>query len=168
MRQAPPRIPRVRLREGVTRCLEQSLILLKEARVLAEESNQYAQHAGVLFSYAVEEFGKAALLREALAQPGEELTIEDFYNHPAKFAKAARLIEAGYLELKGSIAQRGFDVGVLGNLESRLQEVYVDWDADRQGWRAELNVDAQRLIRNIEFVLDVLEETLVEWRGASG
>ena len=53
--------------------------------------------AAVVFSFAVEEFGKAMLLRNAYDTGTDPVTVSGFYEHSDKLAAAANVIPRKYL-----------------------------------------------------------------------
>ena len=150
-------------------CLKKSALLLEEAAILATAGDEHVRHSSVLFSYAVEELGKAAILREELERNSEKPTIRGFYHHPTKIGKATELVGEEQLELRRGAFQRtgfqatGFDVGVQTDLDTRLRALYVDWDPERFVWRTEMSVDKDLLLRNIERLKEVVREKMETW-----
>ncbi len=60
-RKPPPTVTREQLQPGIARCCEVSLWRLREATALLDTGSAPVT-AAILFSFAVEEFGKAALV----------------------------------------------------------------------------------------------------------
>lgn len=165
MARPNPKIPREQLKAGVSACLEVAGWRLREALTVLD-TGVAPVTAAVLFSFAIEEFGKAALLREGLSIDDALVEVSGFYDHRAKFEAAAKHVPEEYLLLHGGAFQRGafqadaFDVGNSADFDARLSGLYVDW---REGWRHGVRVDAGLLRSNISFVSDVVSRTRRDW-----
>src|SRR5207247_818904 len=86
-------VPRGELCAGIARCLAKARRLNADAQTLLDASSESITHASVLFSYAVEEVGKAALLADAMTQGTDDpVLIEGFYEHTAKLRRAEELV----------------------------------------------------------------------------
>ena len=86
----PPKVPRWELRNGIVQCLSVVAMRLDEAETLLAAG--YPTQATIVFTFAVEEFGKAVLLRGALEQSrATDVTVlvNGFYDHTAKLEAAA-------------------------------------------------------------------------------
>jgi AbiV family abortive infection protein len=122
--------------------------------------------AAVLFSFAIEEFGKAVLIYEMMGTATGSVEIAGFYDHHAKFEAAAKHIPAKHLLLHpgafqcGAFQATAFDVGNSVDFEARLTGLYVDW---KDGWRRGVRVDAELLKSNIAAVTDLVSRKRAEW-----
>jgi AbiV family abortive infection protein len=168
MAKRPPPIllPRRELQAGVERCLAKAKRLNTDAELLLSAGGSVI-HASVLFSYAVEELGKALLLVDAASRGTEDLVkIIGFYHHPTKLKRAEELVGEHALELRPGWVQRNFvsrgfvDVGTYASeVADRLEALYVDWQPLGVGgrWRPEPGVNADCLRRAIQKLGQVLE-----------
>ncbi len=80
----PPKVPRWELRNGIVQCLSIVAMRLGEAEALL--AGGFPTQATIVFTFAVEEFGKAVLLRRAFEQSRETdptVVIDGFYDIPA-------------------------------------------------------------------------------------
>ena len=168
MPRKPPSIPRDALRGGTERCLNSALRYLDGAQTLLDRPT-LLPHAGVLFSFAVEEFGKAVLLRRAYEEGEGILTIVGFYDHEAKLEAAAGelpldllMLHSGAFHADGFQAD-GFDVNRVANFKARMQSMYVNWDERSRTWIGPTDVDRATLISSIEGVERVVKNKLEEW-----
>src|SRR5512137_2632655 len=111
MARPDPTIPRAALRQGILTCLSVASLRLHETDLLL--THGLLTQAAVLFSLAVEEFGKASLLRKAYESGQDPVVIEGFYDHPPKIAAAAAHIDVNDLLLdnSGAFAAGVFDAG---------------------------------------------------------
>jgi AbiV family abortive infection protein len=122
--------------------------------------------AAVLFSFAVEEFGKAALLHEAAVGTDASVEVSGFYDHREKFTAAAKYLPANALLLHGGAFQHDafqadtFDLGNTADFGARLAGLYVDW---KNGWQQGVRVDPDLLRANIAAVSNVISEKQGEW-----
>src|SRR2546425_2629807 len=89
-------VPRAILQEGIARALAGSRNLLRAAEVLAKP---YPTVASALFSCAVEEVGKAALLRKGLQDKSDSVLISGFYLHETKLEAVGQFIPKAILLL---------------------------------------------------------------------
>jgi hypothetical protein len=139
-----PSIPRDALREGIVICLTVASLRLEETDVALKQG--LLTQAGVVFTFAVEEFGKAALLRQAVETGADPATIDGFYEHHDKIAAAAKHVEARFLRLtRGAFAPGVFDPATfdtggrrtsqLDGPDSSLSGMVVGSPASRSMWR---------------------------------
>lgn len=146
MGRPDPFIPRGALRMGVLTCLSVASSRLEETDVLL--SHGLLTQAAVLFSFALEEFGKAVLLRKAYESGADLASIEGFYDHRTKIEAAATRIDPKHLRIaQGAFDADAFDSGGLDtgrkiDLSTRLSGLYVDWKDD---WIYGVHVDAEVL-----------------------
>jgi AbiV family abortive infection protein len=122
--------------------------------------------AAIVFSFAVEEFGKAVLLRDAYQTGADPVIVDGFYDHAAKLEGAGKYIPAENLLVSQSAFQQGafqddaYEVGESADLETRLSSLYVDWE---NGWRHGVHVDGELLQRNITAVRFRILDAKIEW-----
>lgn len=163
-----PAIARDRLLPGTARCLKKAANLLDDARVLLGTSRPLV--ASILFSFAIEEFGKATLLHEAYEKSPEATPIiHGFYDHPTKIKKAGdhvpqeamRLVEGAFDH--GAFDENVFQVDVVADLVTRLQCLWTDWNGQSNDWRMEPDVDDKLLAVNIAAVQERVYQKLLEW-----
>ncbi len=112
-KQKPPRpIPKSTFEIGINLCKENIADFLSEARVVL--ANDKPHHAYVLFEFALEEFGKILMLKEALAEPNNtsdtayvpELV---FTSHRGKQEKAIGVLGDDFKSLyNGGIWMKGY------------------------------------------------------------
>lgn len=168
MRREDPSIPRDALRAGTERCLHNALRYLRGARPLVDDLILLPQ-ASILFSFAVEEFGKAILLRRTYERGEMVSKIVGFYNHKTKLAAAFTEIPSDFLMLHAGAFQTdafqpgAFDVDRVANFEARMQSMYVDWDERSGTWIGPTDVDQSRLSVSIEGVERFVRNKLEEW-----
>jgi hypothetical protein len=123
----------------------------------------------VLLSQAVEEFGKAAMLRAALRE-GVSI-VRDFYDHEAKLAKAAEILPSGSLMVYEAMldadeyfdAERTLGGESAGDWQTRKDWLYVGWIERDRRWRDVPRLDLAVLTRNIEAVQTVIAAKHREW-----
>jgi AbiV family abortive infection protein len=157
------------LRRGIMTCLCVSSSRLAEAESLL--AGGYVTGAGVVFSFAVEEFGKAVMLREAFRSGIDPVVVEGFYDHRVKFDAASKLIPTEYLRLTDGPFQAGvfearvFDVGTLASVKTRLDWLYVDWYEGE--WQYGAGVVPGVLKDSIEAVQIIVSKASGAWPEAT-
>ncbi len=168
MSREDPSIPRDTLCAGSEQCLYSARRYLDGAQSLLDTPTVLAQ-ASILFSFAVEEFGKAVLLRRAY-EGGEAMpTIVDFYDHKAKLQAAFAEIPPDLLMLHVGTFQADpfqantFDVDRVAGFEARMQSMYIGWDERSRTWTGPTDVDRPTLSRSIEGVGVIVRNKLEEW-----
>jgi AbiV family abortive infection protein len=167
-KKADPVVPREALRPGVAKCLEVSGWRLREASGLLDADPPPTVTAAILFTFGIEEFGKAVLLRRALETGEPTAKIAGFYDHRAKIDAAGEHIPEERLLLHRGAFQRNFvqknafDLGNSADLEARLDGLYVDWDSN--GWTVGVRVDPSVLSDNIAAVADIIQQKQTEWQ----
>jgi len=161
---ADPTIPRSALSLGIAKCLEVAGWRLREAGGLV---NSAPHTAAILFSFGVEEFGKAALLHEAFQAGDDPVTIKGFYDHKTKLTAAGRHIAPSSLLLSqggfdaDAFDPAAFEVGQRADARARFSSLYVDWDGEwSQGSPV---VDKETLGRNITAVSEVVLAKRDSW-----
>jgi len=163
-----PSIPRDTLRFGTECCLHNVLRYLHGARSLINDSTLLPQ-ASILFSYAVEEFGKGILLRRAYEREEMVSKIVGFYDHKTKLAAAFAEIPPDLLMLHVGTFQADafqadtFDVDRVAGFEARMQSMYIGWDERSRTWTGPTDVDRPTLSRSIDGVELFVKNKLQEW-----
>jgi AbiV family abortive infection protein len=155
----PKPIPRSELRVGALKCLEVAASRLDEAAALIRAG--FLSQAGVIFSFAIEEFGKATLLRNAYSTGSDPVVVKGLDDdHKTKMNEAAKVIPAKYLLLTKAdfdpdeFAPGDFHTGTQVDVKARLNGLYVDWDG--AAWRYGVNVDGEALEESINGVRSAL------------
>jgi hypothetical protein len=143
-------IPRMDLEEGAHQCLSLATSRLRQSRMLSKAHSPTA--AAVLFLFAVEEFGKAVLLRRAYDAAADPAPVEGFYDHAVKMDAATSRI--------GPDALR---IGPAGNVSvrARLSGLYVDWDGKE--WRQGVRVIAGALEGSRSMLAEAIQQEHDEW-----
>ena len=122
-----------------------------------------------MFSFAVEEFGKAVLVRQAYERGEVIPTIIGFYDHEAKLQAASAEIPGDLLMLHvgafhiDAFQANAFDVNRVANFEDRMQRMYVGWDESSETWIGPTDVDRSTLSSSIEGVERIFKNKLEEW-----
>jgi hypothetical protein len=151
-----PKIPRAQLRPGATNCLRVAQDRLAEASGLLETPGF---QAAIVFSFAVEEFGKAVLLRDAYeATLDDPVTVPGFYDHSTKLAAAAACIQ------RDRFLADAVGVGTPLDLATRLSALYVEWTPG--GWRHGVYFPRDEIARSITAVERVMFEAKLRWHAA--
>ncbi len=164
---SPPQIPRDDLPKGIAKCLEVAGWRLREAGTLLGGNTPTT--AAILFTFAVEEFGKAVLLHEAFESGQPIVEIAGFYQHQAKFEAAGRHIPERHLMLAASVFQPGvfhagtFNIAILADLEARLDGLYVGWKGG--AWAVGLQVNPDVLSESITAVGITVGKMRGAWVG---
>jgi AbiV family abortive infection protein len=162
----PDPIPRAALRQGILTCLSVASLRLQETDLLLPHG--LLTQAAVLFSLAVEEFGKASLLRKAFESGQDPAVVKDFYDHHLKIAAAGAYLDANDLLLDNAGAfdvsvfdAATFDVGRQVDLSTRLSGLYVDWKDGN--WKHGVHVDPEVLARSSRNVQLRISRATIEW-----
>jgi AbiV family abortive infection protein len=90
-------VPRARMQEGIDLCKTNISDFLKDARLILAQNR--LNHAYVITEFAVEEFGKAAILKEAWATSSTDPIVlgeNVFTSHKGKSAKAWTVLDPNY------------------------------------------------------------------------
>jgi AbiV family abortive infection protein len=164
MPRPAPRIPKDALKAGISTCLDVVGWRLREASAVLN-TGVAPGTAAILFSFAVEEFGKAVLLHDACAANDPFVEVRGFYDHHAKLEAAAQHVPDNLLfhggAFQGDAFQAaGFDFGNRADFDARLSGLYVDW---RDGWRQGVRVDEALLRKNIAALSEIVGRKREEW-----
>jgi len=161
-------IPREQLHLGISKCLDKAKALLTDARILLKSSSLL--HASTLFSFALEEFGKAILLKEALdLRSDDPAQIIGFLDHETKLQKLRSHVPEQWIQMfpgafQGNAFQGGvFQVDVIADLGTRLKSLYVDWDERTHDWRIPPKVDETSLNKSLDQVEHELTDKIAKW-----
>jgi|SRR5215831_16944317 len=167
----PPKVPRWELKNGVVQCLALVGLRLGEAEALL--TNRFPTQATIVFTFAVEEFGKAVLLRRALVGSRETdvlVAVDGFYDHTAKLEAAATEIPAEHLFVgRGSFQVGAFDARAFHTGPSaddwnvRLGAMFVEWVPDSGRWQWGVKTDVEILASSINGVQARLTRASMEW-----
>ena len=162
-------IARTELRRGIMTCISVSSLRQAEAESLLTAA--FLTGAGIVFSFAVEEFGKAVMLRDAFRSGTDPVTVHGFSDHRVKIEAAHTLIPAEYLRLTSGPFQAGvfepavFHVGTTASLKTRLDGLYVDWCEGE--WQYGAKVEPAILRGSIEGVQAVVSQASALWPEAT-
>src|SRR4030095_7416302 len=131
MARPSPCIPRGELRIGVLTCLTVASSRLAETDALL--SQDLLTQAGVLFTVALEELGKAVLLKRAMDSGSDPAVVDGFYDHETKLEAAASMIPLDHLRIdqegygEAEYGEGRYSGAVVGDFSTRLSGLYVDW-----------------------------------------
>ncbi len=116
-----------------------------------------ADSAANLYVLAVQELGKAQLLREGFDGGESTPRITAFSDHDAKVEKGATVLGSSAMWLRrgafdpGAFDPKAFDVGTPVDEPTRLEVLYVNYGST--GWLKAPSVDARELRVNIDTAL---------------
>jgi AbiV family abortive infection protein len=164
MARPDPRIPRDFLRQGILTCLSVASSRLAETDALMLQG--LLTQSGVLFTFALEEFGKAVLLKRAYDSGNDPALIEGFYDHQAKLEAAAAMIPADHLRIdqtgygEAEYGRDRYGGAVLGDFSARLAGLYVDW---KGRWVYGRSVDPEVLSQSSREVQSIVSRLCAEW-----
>jgi hypothetical protein len=165
----PLKIPRSLLQEGIAKSLSKSRELLLAAEKLVGPCPAIAS---ALFSSAVEEIGKAALLRQGLLDPDrpDPAEISGFFHHPTKLKRIVEeniLPKDDLLLVKGAFQADAFQNSafqvdmVVTDLTTRSRSLWTDFEDGM--WLSNPQVDSELLTRNVAAVGEKVEELIRGW-----
>ena len=159
-----PEIPRSALRDGIVACLTVASLRLDEADVALRQG--LLTQAGVVFTFAVEEFGKAALLKQGFESKSDPVVIDGFYDHRVKLGAAVNHVDPQLLLLSPAgldvigLSVTGFTSARRADMLSRKSGLYVDW---QNGWVHGLRVDAATLAASSEGLQNAIQTARIHW-----
>ena len=146
-------IPISRVDEGIKKCITNSRSLLEASKKL--NSDKFEKESTVVFYLALEEFGKAVLLRdkEKFAEHKDQTEIEVsdfFYDHNKKIEAAVHTIGSN-IEIIKQHASSIEDTSKTENKEYKLETnpvnlFFIDYDLSKDYWGQRLldhKVDGQ-------------------------
>lgn len=157
------------LAEGIARALDNAALLVRESRALLNAG--FEAHAGFMLFHALEEFGKAGVLKDGKDRGSAVKRGRDdpFMHHVKKWKRAREHVSDECMTLRRGIFDPAifdpqiFDVGTLADWEARLNLLYVDWDESRAIWRTAPLVDVADLRASLECVEGVITAKRAEW-----
>jgi hypothetical protein len=135
-----PEIPHADLKPGIQRCFAKGRSLLESSMELVAvekpDAATKSDAAANLFVLALQEIGKAKLLREAYETGHLRPKIVGFYNHEVKTEKGISVLGSSTRWLKrGAFNAKAFSnafaVGVPADEPTRLELLYVNYNSDR-------------------------------------
>jgi AbiV family abortive infection protein len=128
-------IPKAKIQEGIDLCKSNVVDFLKDAKLIIAEKR--LNHAYVMVEFAIEEFGKAILLKEALEQnKSDPIIVKEsvFKSHKQKDEKAWNVLDSKYKTIydEGDFDDDGFDykdfvTDTKAGHETRLHCAFVDF-----------------------------------------
>ena len=150
---------------GIVHCLSVASLRLEETDTLLRQG--LLTSAGIIFSFAVEEYGKGMLFKSAWDGGLDPAPIEGFYDHNTKLEAAARNIPVEYLRLIASAFGAGdYGAGPYGgskpvDLDDRLSGLYVDWKNGR--WTHGVHVEPEVLAQSSRGLQAYIATAMIEW-----
>lgn len=165
MSRPGPSIPRHALRDGIVACLTVASLRLEETDAALRTG--LLTQAAVVFTFAIEEFGKASLLRRAVEAGADPALIEGFYDHRDKIEAAAQHVEARFLWLTAgafdadAFDSEAFDTGRRADLAARMSGLFVGWDG-RWIWGLTA-VDAATLEQSSRGLQAAIAKAMIDW-----
>lgn len=145
-------IPREQLKDGISIVKRNVLDLAEEAnRIIRTDSAGIRHRYAYLFiQLAIEEFGKALIMKEELQNSRSDIIhIDDWVFakkgqakkiHVSKFDKAWEVLDKGLKEVHRGVYEKNvfdpniFDTNVDASHELRLKCIYVDYDEKNKRW----------------------------------
>ena len=142
-------IPRAKIQQGVDMCKKNISVFLNTAEILLK--SEYLDHAAINVEFAIEEFGKALMLKDEYEKRTASVQVAEsvFRNHPRKSERAwkgddpfaldskFRMISEGGFERSDDGKQgfsRGFEQVINISHYIRIECAFVDWDVDENDW----------------------------------
>lgn len=159
-----------KLKVGIVNSINKSRKLLHDARLLLNDKWEHTHVIG-LYTFAVEEYGKALALQECMngsrTKKGKyEIPNYIFKSHKSKFNKALKILPPECKDLQigvyvktntmgkpitirgMSIAGSGtglFTISTLSDFVLRKETFYVAWDDRKRQWKPELTASRETL-----------------------
>lgn len=153
--QVSMRIRLEKIREGIGHALRKSAQHLVGAEACLSIGS--LDSAIGLTVFAIEEFGRAVVLRENLETGSEEVDKRINTNHDFKWNKAFTILPRKFKTIHtGGFDPKGFDPVAFDTEdesithEIRMRAVYVDYDESNDEWITSTRVDKSFLKRAIE------------------
>ncbi len=154
-------IPKSRLQDGINRCKENVTDFLLDVRLIADAGR--FDHAIISLEFALEEFGKALLLKEALKNKSDPVTINgvEFCNHDKKAKKALEIIDPAHIfrvlfggyfppEYFGNYFTEGYWGGTTINNDLRLSCAFVDFIENN--WTKKRSINPTSFLNLVEII----------------
>lgn len=124
----------------------------------------FVQLATVFQTLAIQELGKAKMMREAFDGGSDPATIQGWQSHTEKVKMARKLLPgAAFVSKEGGFQWGGFQdnafaVHVAIDEPTRIRSLYVDYDAAAQRWKKRPPVDPGTVREAIRAALAALPE----------
>lgn len=163
--------PVAAIEDGIKMSVKKSEELLDTAKMLFKEDKP--NYAVVIYSYAVEEFGKAVLLTQiknaAVAESAEIVYDEvTFGDHTVKFEEAGHEISdrAKIKKWEFPIGEFGEpkDMGEFLSEENRLKLLLVDYDEVKGKWKDEPDDIPTPFLMPLQDALEVFGKDIAKWK----
>lgn len=129
-------IPRAKMKEGIDLCKSNILDYLKDARLIMSDGR--LNHAYVSVQFAIEEFGKIVMLKDALmASTNDIVTVKGsvFTSHKGKSPNAWRILDQKFKTIFGEgdfddedFSHVSFVTDTKASHDTRLDCAFVDFD----------------------------------------
>lgn len=173
------------LNEGIIECIKNVNRLCRTALIILE-SEKNIFHALGLYTYAIEEYGKALYLKEILSEKKDQYLIEaekKFKDHRFKFSKAweklpenCKFYESNLSSNDPEFADEYYYNNIKPKLPhgmypflstaiqhhvdfpARLECFFVDWDYEKKSWKKFPKQDKNRLRQTIEHFIQYLQK----------
>jgi AbiV family abortive infection protein len=131
----PPKfrdIPKSKIPEGIERCKDNIIDFLNDARAVLTKGKRY--HAYVSFEFALEEFGKIRMLKDALGDSDTvSVNAKVFTSHEGKCEKALAILGSNFqtvfdgVWVKGMWAPNIWPEETVVSHKTRLKCAFVDF-----------------------------------------
>lgn len=166
--------------EGIKRCIENVENLLNTSQEILKLKGNESYSLG-LYTFAVEEFGKAQLLWECHTSGKYSITEKEFKNHRKKFKKGFKnlpndckeVLSGIRIQIGSPVAKRihylknrevSIGAWLTGNFfditnklpfpdfDLRMEIFYVSWDIEHKQWTSFIIPEPQSLLRAIKLL----------------
>lgn len=155
------KIPRVKMQEGIDLCKKNVNDFLDSAEIL--NNARRTLHAFILAEFALEEFGKIQILKEALEKNNSdpvEVNRHELLHHPSKEKQAWEELDSKFRVIKSGGFEEGFESrhGVGFEMETttghptRKDVAYVDFDESLGVWHVGREINPLLLRNLIEYL----------------
>lgn len=155
------KIPLTDLPSGIILALRTSAQKLDDAELLI--SKESFEDAVILIQFALEEFGKAVVLRENLEKGNEQVGDDVFRNHPYKEDKAWSVLPSDLKTIyEGTFSPQDFSSQDFDTCKetishkTRINATFVDWVAGN--WKTGIQAEPDKLIRLIKGLRKEIED----------
>jgi AbiV family abortive infection protein len=155
------RIPRARIQEGIDLCKKNVNDFLDTAEIL--NKTHRSLHAFIAAEFALEEFGKIQILKEAFEDSNSdpvEVNKRYWIRHPDKEEKAWEELDPEYKIVKSGSFEEGFEgehgIGFEKETKAghptRKDVAFVDFDEDLSVWHVGREINPVLLQNLIEYL----------------
>lgn len=163
------KIPKNLVQKGVELCKKNVADYLDDARTIISKGRLC--HAYLSVQLAIEELGKAVILREEYQKSGSEPILVDAAvfgkdggrGHKMKAAKAWEMLDPALKTLhvggfEKGFSEFGFDVDTEASHHSRLKCAYVDFIEEEQLWWVGETLDELKVLTLIDNINEALKK----------